>query len=329
MRSKALEGIGRAARLAGWVLGAALAAAGAASAAAGTGSFEAVVSGTAHQALYGIAFEGQSGIAVGAFGAVLETQDGGRTWKGSAKAPTPLALLGAEIRGERRLAVGQSGLILRRQGAGEWERVDSGTDKRLFSVSSNAHGLAFAVGGFGTVLASADDGRTWKAVAFDWSAYVKDTVEPHLYRVVVEDDGTVTIVGEFEMILRSTDGGRKWTLLHKGEASLFDLELRADGTGFAVGQKGAMLRTADHGRTWARVDTGSTAVLLGVCSGLQGRILVTGMREMISSRDDGRTWEKVTLGDAITNWYQGIAPAPQAGAAFVVGHSGRIVRLQD
>lgn len=290
--------------------------------------FDVLVSGTAHQALYDIAVDGSSGIAVGALGAVLETHDGGKSWSPAGKAPMGQALLGADLRGDRAIVVGQAGMVFRRVGTGPWERADSGTDKRLFSVSSNSHGLAFAVGGFGTVIASSDDGKLWKPVAFDWKAYLKDAVEPHLYKVFVGEDGSVTLVGEFELILRSVDGGRKWTLLHKGEASLFDLELRGDGVGFAVGQKGKMLRTADHGATWAAVDTGSDAVLLGVCSSLKGRIVVTGMREMISSVDDGRTWHKVTAGDAITNWYQGIAPSPDTGTAIIVGHSGRIVRLR-
>ncbi len=315
-------------RISVWMLALAWALPGPAGSAPQGSSFEVVVSGTAHQAFYGVAMEGQAGIVVGAMGAVLETQDGGKTWTGSPKALTSLALLGADLRGDRRLVVGQSGLIFRKAGAGAWERQESGTDKRLFSVSSNSHGLVVAVGGFGTVISSADDGRTWRPIAFDWAGYLHDTVEPHLYKVVVEEDGTVTLVGEFELILRSSDGGRKWTLLHKGEASLFDLELRKDGVGFAVGQKGTMLRSADHGATWSHVDTGSSAVLLGVCSALQGRIVVTGMREMIASIDDGRTWEKVTAGDAITNWYQGIAPSPEGGAALIVGHSGRIVRLR-
>lgn len=295
---------------------------------AGGPALETVISGTTHQALFAVAMQGQSGIAVGALGAVLETRDGGRSWSSAPVPSTGLALLGADLRGDRRLVVGQSGLILREEGAGAWERVASGTENRLFSVASNSHGLAFAVGAFGSVLSSSDDGRTWRSVAFDWQGYLHDTVEPHLYKVVVEEDGTVTLVGEFELILRSRDGGRKWTLLHKGEASLFDLELREDGSGFAVGQKGTMLRTDDRGLTWSKIDTGSSAVLLGVCAEPDGRIVVTGMREMISSVDDGKTWRKVTSGDAITAWYQGIAPSPEAGAVYIVGHSGRIVRLR-
>lgn len=291
------------------------------------GRIEIVVDGTSHQALYSVAFDNASGIAVGAMGAVLETEDGGKTWKSGEKKLTVETLLGADIKGSRKLIVGQAGLIFLKDGSSGWQKVASGTDKRLLSISTNSKGLAFAVGGFGTALKSTDGGRTWKPRTFDWGAYLDDAVEPHLYDVNVNEDGVVTVIGEFELVLRSADGGETWKLVHKGEASLFDLQMRADGTGFAVGQSGTVLRTTDRGLTWSRVNAGSSAILLGVWSSPDGKVVVTGMRDMLASDDDGKTWRHVADGDVATAWYQGVGSSTGGGGVLAVGHSGRIVRV--
>lgn len=286
-----------------------------------------VVAGTAHQALFSVAFEGDAGVAVGAAGGILGSEDGGKTWKAVAPAPTELSLLGVDIKQSRAIAVGQSGLILTREQAGNWQKAVSGTDNRLFAVSLNSKGLAVAVGAFGTVLKSDDGGHKWKSVAPPWTAYADQGVEPHIYDVKVAEDGVATIVGEFGLILRSVDSGANWIAVHKGEASLFALDLRADGVGYAVGQNGAIFRTADRGATWAGVDAGSKANLLGVRSSPDGKVVVTAMRDMLAS-DDGRTWRQVSGGDFGTAWYTGLHLGSGA-SALVVGHSGRIVRIEQ
>jgi len=190
---------------------------------------------TAHDALYDIAFEGRNGIAVGAFGIVLTSEDGGSTWLRQWTAPDALALLGVSMRAGKCVIVGQMGSVFTADGCRQWKPAASVTKARLVSVSVNGRGEAYAVGAFGTILKSADWGNTWKPVPMDWSHVTADGAEPHLYGVHLGDDGVVTLVGEFELILRSLDGGVRWTELHKGERSLFALYLGNDGKGYAVG----------------------------------------------------------------------------------------------
>ena len=284
--------------------------------------------GTSHQALFGVAFDGVTGAAVGAQGAILESSDGGGHWTPVAKPVVPLALLAVGVKGVRRIAVGQRGVILVADAAAGWRLVPAVTDNRLLAVSLNSHGLAVAVGGFGTVLIAADD-AAWRVVPIDWSAFAEAGVEPHLYAVDVDEAGAITIAGEFGLILRSTDAGGHWQLLHKGEASLFALQLRADGVGYAVGQNGTVLRTADHGRSWApRNPSGASANLLGVRSFASGRVYVSGMRDMLASEDEGVTWRHVAGGDFGFAWYAALAaPATSEGHVIAVGHSGRVLRI--
>ncbi|MGH8456810.1 MAG: WD40/YVTN/BNR-like repeat-containing protein [Stenotrophobium sp.] len=295
---------------------------------AAASSIQPVLSGTAHQALFSIALDGKDGLAVGAGGALLQSGDSGKTWSAVTPAPTQLSLMGADIQQGHELAVGQLGLILVRGADGIWTKTDSGTDKRLFSVSVNADGLAAVVGAFGTVLKSQDGGKTWTSIAPDWSKnYAPDGAQPHLYAVEVDDKGTITMAGEFGLILRSTDGGANWQVLHKGDASLFALDIRADGVGYAVGQSGTIARTADHGQTWSTMMVDGRAILLGVSSSADGRTVITGMHDMLVSNDDGRTFRHLINPEVATSWYQGIARSGPDSPVFAVGHSGQIIRI--
>jgi len=284
-------------------------------------------SGRAHDALFGVAFDGDRGVAVGSYGSILDSADGGRNWTPVTPAPTELSLLGIAAGPSGDIAVGQKGLVLVRASAAAWKPVQSGSSERLFAIALNAEGRAVAGGAFGTVLLSDDAGQGWRSIAPDWSAYAEPGVQPHVYAVHVRADGVITLAGEFGLILRSDDAGASWTLLRRGDESLFGLELRSDGVGFAVGQSGTVLRSADGGATWVAIDARTKAHLIGVRSSSDGRVAVTAMREMMASRDDGRSWFRVRGEGVDEAWFDDVA-RPATGNRFVaVGHSGQIIRI--
>jgi photosystem II stability/assembly factor-like uncharacterized protein len=289
-----------------------------------------VFGGTAHDALYGLCLDGQRGIGVGSSGLVIESSDGGQSWT-PGQSFSEAALLDVSCGAGTTLIAAQQGGIFRSED-GVFKAVESGTDARLLSVDNNSDGLAVAVGGFGTILRSRDDGMTWESLPVDWEAILNDFVEPHLYAVDVSPGGVVTIVGEFELVMRSTDGGETWETAHKGEASLFGLNLSADGTGFAVGQNGRVIRTEDGGMSWSDVPTPTEGNLLNVWSAADGEVLVSGIRNLLHSSDGGMSWELLEGGDLNTGWYQGLAVTrgeSQSGAvALLAGHKGNVLQLQ-
>jgi len=279
--------------------------------------------GIAHDALYDICFNDSQGFAVGVAGTLLLTDDQGASWHPLAPLGSG-ANLGLDCVSANVLAVGQGGAIFRREGE-NWSKVESGTEARLLDVSANDAGLAVAVGGFGTVLKSQDGGRSWEPLSFDWEALVNDFVEPHIYDVHVSPEGKVTIVGEFGLVLHSVDGGDTWNMTHRGEASLFALELDGD-VGYAVGQHGAVLHTEDGAQTWRELASGTDANLLDVLTDRDGVVHVTGIRTLLESADGGNTWVSRQPGDVSSRWYQSLGMS-KAGV-FMVGHSGRIVQIK-
>jgi len=301
-------------------------------------------SGIPHDALYALEMDGKWGLAVGNFGLMLETSDGGESWtlvppvKESNGETLKSALLAVARDGENVILTGQQGLVVTRQGSADWEVQDSGLDARLLNVDI-AGGLTMAVGEFGFIGRSVDGGKSWKQVSVNWERFNDEGYEPHLYDVVIQANGVVLIAGEFGLILRSTDGGMNFDAANRGEQSVFDIHLAEDGTrnGFAVGQEGLVLKTSDAGASWTKLAKATNANLLGVWSG-HDEVVITGIRELLRSSDGGSTFQSGQTDIQIgRNWFQGVASGTaekNSGvgvlaeeSVYIVGHQGSIARI--
>ena len=286
--------------------------------------------GVAHDALFAIAIDGAQGIAAGVPGKIMESTDSGKTWSAGKALPTPLAMLGIDLKDGHAVAVGQMGSVYVRDGQGEWSKAETGTSERLMNVALNRQGQAVAVGAFGTVLRSADFGRSWQPVVMDWKPFLNadqadQGIQPHLSAVQVGEDGAITVAGEFSLILRSSDQGASWTALNRGEAAIFAMDLRSDGIGYAVGQDGLILRSSDGGASWTALPPDSSkSNLLGVRS-VGDQVVVSAMHDMLTSRDGGQSWQRLRSPDVQAGWYSGVAVGGQS--FMTVGHTGRIIRV--
>ena len=281
-------------------------------------SVEIVRTGINHDSLFALDMNGEKGVAVGNFGLILETVDSGATWTKTDRV-TEEGLLGIATAGDRQIIVGQGGVVLTRVGDAKWEVVENDIGLRLLNVDIHESGLAVAVGEFGAIRRSRDNGKTWDEITMDWNLYNDEGYEPHLYDVKIRDANTVVITGEFGLVLWSEDGGDTFLARHQGDESIFALHLDSDGTGssYAVGQDGEVLRSQDAGQTWVKIDAGSSANLLGVWSG-QGEVVIVGIRELLRSSDDGETWKRSEDLKVLRTWYQGI----DAGVAEIEAPNG-------
>ncbi|MGB1562592.1 MAG: photosystem I reaction center subunit IX [Sinimarinibacterium flocculans] len=305
---------------------------------------EELVQFTPHDRLFSVAFSGEFGQAVGEAGLILQSTDGGKSWRRETSPPTKASLFSVATIGRRSIAVGQQGLILVREGRKQWRQVAAITNERLLRVSMNDAGLAIATGAFGTLLKSTDYGETWTAIKPDWvSMYATETVsdfaavrdEPTLYAVKVFRDGSIVIGGEYGQINRSTDGGETWVPVFNASAdgatppTFFGMNFNDEGTGFAVGQEGLVAMSNDYGQTWRQLDAGSSANLFDVEVTRNGQVVAIGMRSCLVSADAGNSWQPLRALDTSLNWYSGLAQSSSApgNSIFAVGHSGRVVKL--
>lgn len=292
--------------------------------------------GIPHDAIYAMTIHGKEGLAVGAAGVLLTSGDGGASWAAGTSG-TELALLGVAVNGEHKIIVGQRGTVLVSGPDGTWAPGASNTESRLLNVAVNSAGLAIAVGEFGTILRSRDGGKNWEQRPVDWEAFRDDGYEPHIYAVDVDDSGRVLIGAEFAYVIVSEDGGETFQLLHKGEKSIFAMDVLPNGTGYAVGQEGLMMKTVDGGRNWTELATNTDANLFGVWASADGAVVATGMRALLASDDGGQTFTAADELDVVRNWFVptalGQAEFKDNGstivrdAVYVAGYHGTIARV--
>jgi photosystem II stability/assembly factor-like uncharacterized protein len=276
--------------------------------------------------------------AVGAFGSVFHSSDGGITWTPQSTPVRESLFDVLFVDRDHGLAVGQSGVILRASAGGRnWVRVKSNTEKHLFKIRMIDRQRGWAVGDWGVILSTADGGVTWTD-----RSLAEDVV---LSSVTFVDHHHGWIVGEGGMVLATTDGGQTWQRQNPGtEKTLFGVAFTSRENGWVVGIDGLVLRTKDGGATWeiqrGTVAAGSLQALgfldllhnpglydvamsgpVGCIVGDTGTVLVT--------TDGGETWAPHSLPEDVRLlWLRGVSVTPQ-GDGVIVGAQGVAVPLVD
>jgi photosystem II stability/assembly factor-like uncharacterized protein len=184
------------------------------------GRWSEVDSGT-EERLFGVDLNAHGvALAVGAFGALLRSADGGRSW--SAAAP--------EWAGIFKDTAGRLGDFF---------------EPSLYGVQLADDGRAWAVGELALVLRSTDAGASWQ-VGHAGESRV-DGVDPTLFGFSMRDDGSGVAV------LVSDDGGVSWrTTERPTHANLLSVHSSADGVVVATGMR-ELLFSRDGGANWQPV----------------------------------------------------------------------------
>lgn len=186
-----------------------------------------------------------------------------------------------------------------------------------------------AVGQFGNVVVSRDQGRTWQqiivptrsmltgvsfpdarhgwAVGHDgvilattdggqtWSRQDDGTDDQTIYLdVLFLDKQTGFAVGAYGKFVATEDGGKTWTARPPIDEDLHFNRLTANATGslFLAGESGTALTSADQGHTWQRLDVPYEGSLYGLLPVDGSRLLAYGLRSHIFRSDDaGTSWQ--------------------------------------
>lgn len=207
--------------------------------------------------LLDIAFvDADRGIAIGDFGTVLRTDNGGSTWEkielpdnielppDIAEVVQPGDVILYSLSFATRDAVwlaGEFGVILHSADGGvTWQQQRSGVETTLFGISVRENQRGWAVGLEGVLLSTQDGGESWKKESIEMP---KGFVLP-LYDVAVQGLFGWAI-GNSGLILHSQDGGQTWKLVEvpvRMAGSWFrGISLLPDGRGFIVGSRGLVL----------------------------------------------------------------------------------------
>lgn len=180
------------------------------------------------------------GIAVGAYGFLFKTKNGGQTWTNHADHmdnPDRFHLNGInQIKGGTLIVCGEGGVLFRSTNRGDsWQSVESPYEGSFFSVTgTNDANAALVFGLRGHIFRSDDGGMTWDQI--------ETGTDSTLVSADFYDNGYITVVGTSGTVLLSSDGGRTFKEQTRedrsGNSSVVFLDRQRV---VIVGEKGAML----------------------------------------------------------------------------------------
>ncbi len=196
----------------------------------------------------------------------------------------------------------------------------------LLLAGTRAGSRLVAVGEYGHVLLSDDDGANWR------QAKLVPT-RTTLTSVAFIDERTGWAVGHGGIVIGTRDGGENWTLLSGrigGKDALFSVWFSDDTHGLVVGPYGYAARSSDGGATWKQFEIAAGELgerhLNQIVA--RGRLVLIAAESGVVFRSDngGETFEPITLPYKGSIW-GGIALADRS--LLLWGMGGTVLRSTD
>ena len=252
--------------------------------------------------LKGVSFPDSShGWAVGDKGAILATVDGGATWTAQQSAVRDSLMAVTFDDASHGWAVAYGGkphMITTADGGKTW-RDEQLRFPYLNGVAFVDENHGWALGDFGSIFATTDDGANWRRQRLESLNWPSGT-SASLARAVdslglsFADRSHGWVVGDWGTIQATADGGATWQVQRQGVAygpSLNSIAFVNASDGWAVGAKGAILATTDGGADWRAQASGTSQDLNGVAfvDSLHGSA-VGAHGTILTTTDGGATW---------------------------------------
>jgi len=205
--------------------------------------------------LTGVSFiDAKRGWAVGHWGVILVTADGGDSW--------------------------------------QIQRMSNEEDRPLFAVHFFNAQQGVAVGLWSLVLTTDDGGLTWNEQTLQAPPGSKKA-DLNLMGLFADGQHKLYATAEHGQLLRSEDEGKSWTYINTGyEGTLWSGAVLADGSLLVGGQRGTLMHGTTEGRGFRKVPTQSKGSITAVT--VAGRtVLAVGLDGlMMKSSDGGERFEE-------------------------------------
>lgn len=220
----------------------------------------------------------------GHHGGLLETNDGGRSWQGTALRGAD-AMSVAPPAGDFFQIAGHNVYMETADGGQTWQDVPNdlpGLDLHAFVAdpADPARAWAYSVGN--GLFETTDKGRTWELrQPGAWGALT----------TFVEGGKTVLVAVGSQGVSRSTDGGQTWTALGRPTGQVASLAASADGTVLYAGTTRGLSRSTDSGRTWTPTSLDTVGVTVAVARSDPNVVAVVDDKtRFFRSSDGGASW---------------------------------------
>ena len=250
------------------------------------------------QTIQALEFEGARGYAAGWFGTLLSTEDGGTTWRGSSTGLTvPLDRI--SLIDSDSFVVGGECALRRSDDGGQtftrlpWTATDLRCAAKVAAFDFPSDQAGFVVLEDGSVLGTADGGRTWSRETS--LPVTQGAVNTAPSDVTFLTPSTGVAVSRSGRIYRTTDAASSWSLVHGGSSILTGVHFASELVGYAVGTFGIVLGTIDGGQTWTPKPNPGVNGLQGIrCATPLDCLVTTDTQTVLRTTNGAATWSAVT-----------------------------------
>lgn len=217
----------------------------------------------------------KNGWAVGHWGVIMHTVDGGENWS--------------------------------------IQRSDTVEDRPLFSVHFFDANDGIAVGLWSLVLRTRDGGKSWETINLP-APPEGGKADRNLFKVFASPKGSLFVAAERGLVLRSDDRGENWHYLSTGyKGSFWSGAALTNGTLIVAGLRGTLYRSTDDGKSWSNVPTGSKSSITDIVQ-VGDKVIGVGLDGVqIESSDLGATYVWTQRDDRLS--MTAVVAAGQAGLA--------------
>lgn len=247
---------------------------------------------------------------------VMHTSDGGLSWQVQLDGRRLFSLLNAYYGPRAEKGDESAELILKEVAMAVSTSATPGVLAAPFlDVMFDDQGSGFAVGAFGMLLHSQDNGQNWEP----WIERSDNDRRMHLYGLA-EHAGTFYVAGEQGLVLRLDNEQQRFVKLDTPYAGTF-FGIRAfDHLLLAYGLRGNLFASRDDGQQWQQVVTHLNSSLVSVVEQGDALIVVSQGGALVSV--DRQTLQVTPLADARLGEVFAATASKQAGSLVVTRFSG-------
>lgn len=261
----------------------------------------------------------RNGWIVGHDALILRSEDGGSSWRVQMDGRR-LATLLKDWYGPRAAQGDESADAVLREvtlAAGSSATPDV-LAAPLLDVMFDAQGYGFAVGAFGMLLHSGDNGQTWEP----WIERSDNDRRMHLYGLA-EHAGTFYISGEQGLLMRLDDLRQRFAKIDTPYAGTYFGVSAFDHLLLAYGLRGNLLASRDDGQQWQAVDTQLDSSLVTVIDQGRALLVVSQGGQLVSI--DRQTLRVTPLAQAPLGEVYAASATQQTGSLVITRFSGATV----
>jgi photosystem II stability/assembly factor-like uncharacterized protein len=286
-------------------------------------------------------FNKSSAIAVGDFGTVIKTTDGGNSWDVQHHAGGTAIQLNSvyfidELNGWTAGGTYSSNnnvLLKTGDGGNTWHEVNTDTTLPYNSVWFVDTDTGFVFGEGGIILRTTNGGSSWDTRSIDdYIGLYLDVFR--LNAVTFIDKQTGFLVGDGyygNEIYKTTDCGRTWQwneqiIMPKIIKGFNDISFIDKNHGFIVGADGVFIRTTDQGNSWQRDTIDGNGLSVFFTDTLSG--WASGNGYILHTTDGGNNWIMINS-NQITNDALFKVRLSDMNYGWFVGGTGIIYRTND